>query len=177
MDWFTCELEKHPPDTKSKYVGMMGQWLKDKDYSDSNRVWNFFFKQKMIPVIFDYKDPINNGILYQQHLEDKKKSSNPLIDKQQVKDYLIKDYGCQFIHFRIYDYTNYFYQPFRGDYCRLVLISTDDNDWEVSFKSRWISDVKNFISKNYKKLTLQLIENFIRDNDYKSTDTKDNQGQ
>lgn len=163
MDWFTCELEKYPPSTKSKYVGMMGQWLKDKDYSDSNRVWNFFFKQKMIPVTFDCKDPINNAILYHQYLRDKKKSSNPLIDKQQVKDYLIRDYGCQFIHFRIYDYTNYFYQPFRGDYCRLVLVSTDDNDWEVYFHLKYLLKVMSFIRQNYKKLTLKRIEDFINE--------------
>ena len=155
MNWFTCGLEKYLD--KKKYSRLMGTWLKEED------TYNFYYKQKMLPLELNPKQ-------FKEHLKDKLQEStwrndHSIIDRQQVKEFLIWDHGCQFIHFRIYDYRNYPVPAYRGNYCRLVLVSTDDNDWEVQFHSDLLREVMKYIQKNHKHLTLGMIEDEFKPED------------
>lgn len=152
MNWFTCDLEKYID--KKKHSGLMGTWLRDKSFLP-NTVYNFYYKQRMLPT---ENIKSTRKQLAEKIQEATWRNNLNLIDRQNFKEFLIWDYGCQFIHFRIYDYRNYTPAVYSGDYCRLVLISTDDKDWEIEFHSDLLHKVMKFIQNNFKYLTLGMIK-------------------
>ena len=159
MIWFTCGLEKYPENTKKKYSGLMCHWRKGED---PFHCYDFYFKQRMVPMIFNGKDKVHNELLKKHYQRDRIRPHDvpKNMDFQNAKDFRIWDYGCQFIHFFILDWSQNPAKDYRFDSCSLRLSSTDDNDWEIEFHPSRKLEVMKFVENNWKTLTLDDLEKF-----------------
>jgi hypothetical protein len=115
----------------------------------------------MVPLIFDSKDKVNNKRLSKEYQRNRIRPHDLIqnLDLQHSKEFRIWDYGCQFIKFYILDWRNNPVTSYRFDSCSLRIASTDDNDWEIEFNPSKLEEVMKFVQKNWRKLTLNDLEN------------------
>jgi hypothetical protein len=138
----TCDLNGYPTNTKKNYSGLHGNWIYDIEVYPIKKsiyhYWEFGWKQKPLKESYDvdyYNYKLNKH-----------------------KQYLIWDYNSCFIIFKII----VFEKNNNIEYCKLFLDSTDDGEFYIDFDYKFLKIIKDYFKKEYKTLTLNKIEEFIR---------------
>lgn len=150
-----CGLQGYPKNTKKLYSGLVGNWIYAIDYYNpftgiKNERWEFGWKQKALKL-----EPLHTyygkGFSKKDIKELRKHIHN-------YKEYLIDDYKSCFVVFCIGLYT----RNNKVIRCVLSLDSTDDGEFLLEFNHQHINTVKRYFKDNYKTLTLEKIEEFIK---------------
>jgi hypothetical protein len=85
------------------------------------------------------------------------------------RHYPIWDYDSAFAVFRLISYPANFWNILHERkvfleepaYCRFCIDSTDDGEWEVSFRPEYLSKFMRFMIHNYKGISLEQIDQYV----------------